>query len=344
MILFFCIYLLPYEIHFFGTSIPFPEWIKGIVGLSFPVTVNVSEVVRGGIQSLPTGQWEAVDSLGLTRGQSLKLCIIPQAVKRMTAPWMNTYPRFSRCRRGAKHEMLNWLRFYNGHRLHSMQVFKSATDMNQTVPYASILPILLIALSSNLDNIGVGVSYGVRKINIPFASNFLIAVVTATGTFLSIFLGQSVYLFISKGMDGLLGGGIIIVAGLWVVFQDKCMHRVLEPREAELTGPSRYGLRHIAQILDNPIVADWDFSGHIDMKEALALAFGLTINNIPNGVGAGILGLNIFAMTAIVFVASIVTIWLGIYLGKLGVRWVGRYASVLAGVLLIIVGLYEIFF
>lgn len=242
--------------------------------------------------------------------------------------------------------MLDWLRFYNAHRLHSMQVFKSTTDMNQAVPSASILPILLIVISSNLDNIGVGASYGVRKINIPFASNFLIAVVTAAGTFLSIFLGQSVYLFISKGMDGLLGGGIIIVAGLWVVFQDKCMHRVLEPREAELiveTGPSRYGLRHIAQILDNPIVADWD-SGHIDVKEALVLALGLTINNIPNGVGAGILGLNIFAMTAVVFVASIVTIWLGIYLGKLGVRWVGRYASVLAGVLLIIVGLYEISF
>lgn len=218
-----------------------------------------------------------------------------------------------------------------------MQVFKTATDMNQAVPYASILPILLIAASSNLDNIGVGASYGVRMINIPFSSNFLIAVVSATGTFLSIFLGQSVYLFMSKGMDGLIGGGIIIVAGLWVVFQDKCMHRVMKPREAELiveTEPSRYRFRHIAQVLDNPI----------DVKEALALALGLTINNIPNGVGAGILGLNIFAMTAVVFVASIVTIWLGIYLGKLGVRWVGRYASVLAGVLLIIVGLDEILF
>lgn len=91
VILFFCIYLMPYQINVLGLSVPFPAWVKGIVGLSFPVMGNVSEVVRGGIQSLPTAQWEAAAALGLTRRQTLKLCILPQAVKRMAAPWMNTY-------------------------------------------------------------------------------------------------------------------------------------------------------------------------------------------------------------------------------------------------------------
>ncbi|SIT44076.1 Polar amino acid uptake family ABC transporter, permease protein (fragment) [Paraburkholderia piptadeniae] len=91
VVLFFCIYLMPYEINVLGLSVPFPAWAKGIVGLSFPVMGNVSEVVRGGIQSLPTGQWEAAAALGLTRKQTLRLCILPQAVRRMAAPWMNTY-------------------------------------------------------------------------------------------------------------------------------------------------------------------------------------------------------------------------------------------------------------
>ncbi|WP_205962597.1 amino acid ABC transporter permease [Paraburkholderia phosphatilytica] len=91
VVLFFCIYLMPFEIHAFGTTVPFPGWAKGIVGLSFPVMGNVSEVVRGGIQSLPTAQWEAAAALGLTRWKTLRLCILPQAVKRMAAPWMNTY-------------------------------------------------------------------------------------------------------------------------------------------------------------------------------------------------------------------------------------------------------------
>ena len=91
VVLFFCIYLMPYEVHAFGMTIPFPAWVKGIIGLSFPVMGNVSEVVRGGILSLPTGQWEAASAMGLTRAQTLRLCILPQAIKRMAAPWMNTY-------------------------------------------------------------------------------------------------------------------------------------------------------------------------------------------------------------------------------------------------------------
>lgn len=91
VILFFCVYLLPYEIHVFSHTIQLPGWVKGIFGLSFPVMGNVSEVVRGGIQSLPGGQWEAASSLGLNRKQTMRLCIIPQALRRMAAPWMNTY-------------------------------------------------------------------------------------------------------------------------------------------------------------------------------------------------------------------------------------------------------------
>ncbi|WP_166658362.1 amino acid ABC transporter permease [Paraburkholderia silvatlantica] len=91
VILFFCVYLLPYEIHVFSHTIQLPGWVKGVFGLSFPVMGNVSEVVRGGIQSLPSGQWEAAASLGLTRKQTMRFCIVPQALRRMAAPWMNTY-------------------------------------------------------------------------------------------------------------------------------------------------------------------------------------------------------------------------------------------------------------
>jgi len=91
VLLFFCVMLLPNQFSVFGTSVPFPGWVKGIIGLTLPVMGNVSEVVRGGIQSLPSGQWEAADSLALSRWQTLKLVILPQAIKRMVPPWMNVY-------------------------------------------------------------------------------------------------------------------------------------------------------------------------------------------------------------------------------------------------------------
>ena len=60
-------------------------------GLALPVMANVAELVRGAVQSIPSGQWEASEALAFTRLQTLRLVILPQCVKRMTPPWMNLY-------------------------------------------------------------------------------------------------------------------------------------------------------------------------------------------------------------------------------------------------------------
>lgn len=91
VLLFFAMFLLPFELRIGGFSIPLPDWVKAIIGLSLPVMANVSEIVRGAVLSLPSGQWEAAESLAYTRRQTLWLVILPQCVKRMLPPWMNLY-------------------------------------------------------------------------------------------------------------------------------------------------------------------------------------------------------------------------------------------------------------
>ena len=91
VLLFFAMFLLPFEIRIGGVTIPLPDWLKAIIGLSLPVMANVSEIVRGAIGSLPSGQWEAAESLAYSRTQTLWRIILPQCVKRMLPPWMNLY-------------------------------------------------------------------------------------------------------------------------------------------------------------------------------------------------------------------------------------------------------------
>jgi polar amino acid transport system permease protein len=91
VLLFFAMFLLPFELRFGATVIPLPAWLKAIIGLSLPVMANVSEIVRGGIRSIPTGQWESAESLAFSRMQILWQIIIPQSIKRMIPPWMNLY-------------------------------------------------------------------------------------------------------------------------------------------------------------------------------------------------------------------------------------------------------------
>ncbi len=91
VLLFIVLLAFPFEIELFGLVIPLPAWMKAVFGLSLPIMANISEVVRGAIQSVPSGQWEAAESLAFSRRQTLFEIILPQCFKRMIPPWMNWY-------------------------------------------------------------------------------------------------------------------------------------------------------------------------------------------------------------------------------------------------------------
>ena len=91
VLLFYCILLMPFEVRIGGAIVPLPGWAKSTAGLALPVMANVAELVRGAVQSIPSGQWEAAEALAFTRLATLRLVILPQCVKRMTPPWMNLY-------------------------------------------------------------------------------------------------------------------------------------------------------------------------------------------------------------------------------------------------------------
>lgn len=91
VLLFIVMLTFPFEIRIGDAIVPIPDWMKAVLGLALPVMANVSEVVRGAIQSVPTGQWEASESLAFSRRQTLWRIILPQCFKRMIPPWMNWY-------------------------------------------------------------------------------------------------------------------------------------------------------------------------------------------------------------------------------------------------------------
>ncbi|CAN7757254.1 amino acid ABC transporter permease [Caballeronia sp. dw_19] len=52
-----------------------------IIGFSLNVGAYNSEVIRGVVESIPNGQWEAAYSMGMTRSQALRRTILPQAAR-----------------------------------------------------------------------------------------------------------------------------------------------------------------------------------------------------------------------------------------------------------------------
>jgi general L-amino acid transport system permease protein len=68
-----------------------PEFLAVLLGLTFYTSAFVAEVVRAGIQSVSHGQVEAAASLGLLKGQSMRLVILPQALRVIIPPMTNQY-------------------------------------------------------------------------------------------------------------------------------------------------------------------------------------------------------------------------------------------------------------
>jgi len=52
---------------------------------------NLAEIIRGGLQAIPRGQYEAADALGLTYPQKMGLIILPQALKLVIPGIVNTF-------------------------------------------------------------------------------------------------------------------------------------------------------------------------------------------------------------------------------------------------------------
>jgi polar amino acid transport system permease protein len=91
VILFTVMYLLPVEVSLSGEKVIIPDWIKATFAFSLPVMGNISEIVRGAINSIPTGQWDSAEGLAFNRRQTMVHIILPQCIKRSIPPWMNWY-------------------------------------------------------------------------------------------------------------------------------------------------------------------------------------------------------------------------------------------------------------
>ena len=74
-----------------GGFVLIPEFVALFAALTTYTAAFTAEIVRGGVEAVTKGQREAASALGLTRGQSLKLVIVPQALRVIIPPMTSQY-------------------------------------------------------------------------------------------------------------------------------------------------------------------------------------------------------------------------------------------------------------
>jgi len=79
---------------FMPRGVTIDQLLRAQIGMILFASAYLAEVVRGGLQALPRGQYEAADSLGLRYWQKMRLIIMPQALRISIPPLVNTFIGF----------------------------------------------------------------------------------------------------------------------------------------------------------------------------------------------------------------------------------------------------------
>jgi len=76
---------------FFQEGTDFDKLLRAMIGIILFQSAYIAEVVRGGLQAIPKGQYEAAMALGLSYWRSMALIILPQALKMVIPGIVNTF-------------------------------------------------------------------------------------------------------------------------------------------------------------------------------------------------------------------------------------------------------------
>ena len=77
--------------NFQGGGLISPEYGALLLGLVIYTAAYIAEIVRSGIQAVDTGQWEAGEAVGLSRGQIMRRIVLPQALRVIIPPMTSQY-------------------------------------------------------------------------------------------------------------------------------------------------------------------------------------------------------------------------------------------------------------
>jgi len=208
---------------------------------------------------------------------------------------------------------------------------------------SSIFLSIAIAIAANLDNLGVGIAYGIQKIRISHMSNLIIALISFIAAWLSAETGKIISLFLSPQIANVIGAILLFCVGVWIFFQP--IITALKNNQPILD-LQRFGQRFYigpTEILSYPERADIDNSRNVGNWEAVLLGIALSINALAGGFDAGAVGISSLVEAIFVGIFSFITIIAGYYFGrKYAAEQIGKYATVISGTLLMVIGVHQL--
>lgn len=212
--------------------------------------------------------------------------------------------------------------------------------------------LILLAIAVSLDSFGVGVTYGMRRIRVPFISLLIIMLCSGLVVLASMTIGSLLSSFISPHIAEIIGGLVLVSIGLFSLYNvvrtkknnqsEESKITQYEPKEKEWKVEiQKLGI--FITVLKKPQQADLDNSGIISGKEALLLGFALALDAFGSGLGAAMLGYSPIITATLIALMSGLFVFFGIKSGFIlsQRKWMQQMAF-LPPCLLISLGLFRL--
>lgn len=177
--------------------------------------------------------------------------------------------------------------------------------------------IILLAMSLSMDSMGIGISYGLRKVRISFIVKIIISLISIIFTATSIFIGELILLIIDKDIANLMGCLMLIGLGVFIIYQ--ALRKNQKDKKSIRPMTRSFMLKSFGitiKIIRDPISCDFDKSSHIDIKEAIYLGVALSIDSFGAGISSAVSGLDSYFIPLAVGLCQFLFLSCGIILGK----------------------------
>lgn len=209
----------------------------------------------------------------------------------------------------------------------------------------------ILALSSSIDSLGIGITYGIKNTRISYIANVVLFVISFTVSIISIWIGNSIRAVFSDVALKWIGSSILIFMGLFMFFQAlkkdslPASELIYKKNEEKIYSFFIKFLGITIKIIKNPISSDFDNSRSIDSREALFLGLALSLDSFCIGTCGSIIGINSVIFPLLVSTFQLALLSFGIFVGtKLHetTRLPNNVWSIISSILLVFIGFMRI--
>lgn len=179
-----------------------------------------------------------------------------------------------------------------------------------------LINTFLLALSSSIDSLGIGITYGFKKIKLSRFSKIILFILSIIITSFSGLIGYILENTLSTNVCEFIGSSILLCMGIFIIIQTN----------------------------DKEFSFDFDNSNDISYKEALLLGFALSLDSLCIGIGGSTIGINVYIFSILIAILQYLFLNIGIYLGIHLINFIKIPQSIwskISGIILILIGLFK---